>query len=407
MKLKKKLIQKTNILGICFGLIFGFISCKEEAPMYSVPNVNNLYLLQNAQSRSITPENLTGGKAEGGKILPTEGNAKANAAKHGWKANPYIFIEPGEEKTLGEIDGSGIINHIWMTIGRDVDDRLRILRFYWDDETEPSVEVPVGDFFCNAWGPQNTPHINSAPVIVNPLNGLNSFWQMPFKKKCRITMENLDKNRTTLYYQIDYTLCNVPENASYFHAQYRRVKKVPFKKEYVILDNVKGHGHYVGTFLSRGTHAKRWWGEGEVQMFIDGDTDYATIHGTGEEDYFLGSYSYKEYFDKGWSNWEYRPFNTPYSGFYVAKDHYDYEGCFGQYRWHIMDPIRFKYDFKMQIQILGWEEGAQNYLPLQDDVSSVAFWYQTEPHQEFPELPSADELKIKVKEILIHEEEAN
>ena len=128
-----------------------------------------------------------------------------------------------------------------------------------------------------------------------------------------------------------------------------------------------------GTFLSRGTQAKRWWGEGEVEMFIDGDTNHATIHGTGEEDYFLGSYSYKKYFDKGWSNWEYVPFNTPYAGFTVAKEHEGYEGCFGQYRWHIMDPIRFKEDFKMQIQILGWEEGAQNYYPLQDDVSSVGF----------------------------------
>ena len=102
-------------------------------------------------------------------IKATEGNAKANAAKYGWKANPYIFIEPGEEVTLGEIDGSGIINHIWMTIGRNVDDRLRILRFYWDGEKEPSVEVPVGDFFCNAWGSENTTTINSATVMVNPL----------------------------------------------------------------------------------------------------------------------------------------------------------------------------------------------------------------------------------------------
>lgn len=395
MKMKKFSCQIARyFLAAMFGVFVAF-TVKAQNSAYQVPHVNSLYMLQDAESRSITPENLTGGKAQGGKIKATEGNAKANASKHGWKANPYIFIEPGEEVTLGEIDGSGIINHIWMTIGRNVNDRLRILRFYWDGEKEPSVEVPVGDFFCNAWGPENTPHINSIPVVVNPLNGLNSFWQMPFRKKCRITMENLDKNRTTLYYQIDYTLCKVSKKAAYFHAQFRRVKKVPFKKEYVILDNVKGKGHYVGTFLSRGTYAKRWWGEGEVQMFIDGDTDNATIHGTGEEDYFLGSYSYKNYKDNGWHNWEYAPFNSPYSGFYVTKKFYKYRGCFGQYRWHIMDPVRFKKDFKMQIQILGWEENAQNYLPLEDDVSSVAFWYQAEPHNKFPEFPKVEDLKIK------------
>lgn len=395
MHLEKKLSNSIRLFLLLVSFCAINNAVKAQNSGYTVPNISNLYMLSEAESRSITPENLTGGKGEGGRVKATEGNAKANAAKYGWKANPYIFIEPGQEVTLGEIDGSGIINHIWMTIGRGTNDRLRILRFYWDDEEEPSVEVPVGDFFCNAWGPQNVPHINSIPIVVNPLNGLNSFWQMPFRKKCRITMENLDKNRTTLYYQIDYTLCGVPKKAAYFHAQYRRVKKVPFKEEYVILDNVKGQGHYVGTFLSRGTRAKRWWGEGEVQMFIDGDIDHATIHGTGEEDYFLGSYAYKKFSDPGWDNFVYVPFNSAYSGFYEAEDHYDYVGCFGQYRWHLMDPIRFRKDFKMQIQILGWEEGASNYYPLQDDVSSVAFWYQTEPHQKFPELPNKEDLIIK------------
>jgi hypothetical protein len=373
-----------------------FTSCKEEnnQKVY-VPNVNNLYLTSNAQSRSISGENLSGGKGQGGKIKPSEGNAKTNATKHGWKANPYVFVKPNEEKVLADIDGSGVINHIWMTPGRDGNDKLRILKFYWDGEKEPSVEVPLGDFFCNAWNSINQTDINSAVVIVNPLNGFNSFWQMPFKKKCKITLTNLTKSRTTLYYQVDYTLMDLPDNVAYFHAQYRRVKKVPFKKEYVIVDNIKGHGQYVGTFIARGTHSKKWWGEGEVQMFIDGDTDHATYHGTGEEDYFLGSYAYKKFENKGWDKWKYVPYNTAYSGFHVAEHHEGYEGCFGQYRWHIMDPIRFKEDFKIQIQILGWK--GSDYYPLEDDVQSVAFWYQTEPHQPFPKLPNKKTLDVQFK----------
>lgn len=386
--------MKYKIL-ISFVFALMVMACKKQEPesSYVVPGMNNLYMVSDAESRSISPENLTGEKGNGGRISAEEGNAKGAAAKYGWKTNPYIFIEPGEEKTLAEISGSGIINHIWMTPGRRGNDRLRIIRFYWDDETEPSVEVPVGDFFCNAWGSKNQTHINSLPVTVNPLNGFNSFWQMPFRKKCKITMENLTDSRTTLYYQVDYTLAQVPKKAAYFHAQFRRIKEVPFKKEYIIADNIKGKGHYIGTFLSRGTRSNRWWGEGEVQMFIDGDTKYPTINGTGEEDYFLGSYAYKKFFDEGWKNFKYEDYNTPYSGFYQVEHKGEFEGRFGQYRWHIYDPIRFKSDFKIQIQCLGWDDDG-NYFPLEDDVSSVAYWYQQEPHATFPALPSKEVLNI-------------
>ncbi|TKG89648.1 DUF2961 domain-containing protein [Puteibacter caeruleilacunae] len=355
--------------------------------------MDNLFMMSDAETRSISPENITGEKGQGGRISPEEGNAKRAAKKHGWKANPYIFIEPGEEKVLADINGSGIINHIWMTPGRDGNDRLRIIRIYWDGETNPSVEVPVGDFFCNAWGSKNQTNINSLAVCVNPLNGFNCFWQMPFRKQCKITMANLTEKQTTLYYQVDYTVTKVPKNAAYFHAQFNRVKKVPFKKEYIIADNIKGRGQYVGTFLSRGTRSDKWWGEGEVQMFIDGDTDYPTINGTGEEDYFMGSYAYKKFMDNGWKNFRYVDYNTAYAGFHQAEHKGEYVGCFGQYRWHIYDPIRFKSDFKIQIQCLGWDDEG-NYLPLEDDMSSVAFWYQTEPHQQFPELPSKEVLNV-------------
>ncbi len=374
--------------------LFVVSGCSHENNTVLIPGMNSLFLMSDAKTRSISPENLTGEKGQGGRISPEQGNAKRAAQKHGWKTNPYVFIAPGEEKVLAEINDSGIINHIWMTPGRDGNDRLRIIRIYWDGETEPSVEVPVGDFFCNAWGSKNQTDIISLPVCVNPLNGFNCFWQMPFRKQCKITMANLTDSRMTLYYQVDYTLTEVPKNSAYFHAQFHRVKKVQFKKEYIIVDNIQGRGHYVGTFLSRGTRSDRWWGEGEVQIFIDGDTDYPTINGTGEEDYFLGSYAYKKYRDASWKNFEYVNHNTPYSGFYNVEHKGPFVGRFGQYRWHIYDPIRFKSDLKIQIQCLGWDDKG-NYLPLEDDVSSVAFWYQTEPHQKFPKLPSVEVLEVE------------
>lgn len=171
-----------------------------------VPGVKNLYQLSDAKTRSISPENFTGEKGKGGMATLEEGTA-ADAARElgqGWKVNPYIDIQPGETFTLGEINGSGIINHIWMTPVGDY--RQMIFRFYWDDEKEPSIEVPVGDFFAAGWGIMNEPAINSATIAVNPRSGFNSYWQMPFRKKCRITMENLSDKEATLYYQINYSL---------------------------------------------------------------------------------------------------------------------------------------------------------------------------------------------------------
>jgi len=370
-----------------------FSACNTYHVPMAVPGVNNLYLLSDGESRSISPENLSGGKGKGGMLSPEEGNATRASKKYGWKTNPYLFIQPGETRVLAEAEGPGIINHIWLTPARDGNDRLRILRFYWDDETEPSVEVPLGDFFCNAWDHKNQVAINSLPVSVNPLNGFNSFWQMPFRKKFKITLENKADTRTRLFYQVNYTLTEVPKEAAYFHAQFRRLKKVPFQKEYVILDGVQGKGQYVGTFLSRGTYSNRWWGEGEVKFFIDGDEKYPTINTTGEEDYFLGSWGYAS-FDKEGNKQEYTDYNTPYAGFYKTMHNGDAYGRFGQYRWHIYDPVRFQSDLKVTMQVLGWDDDG-NYFPLEDDVSSVAFWYQLEPHQTYPKLPGNEVLRVQ------------
>jgi hypothetical protein len=347
----------------------------------------NIYRLSNAKTFSIGPENLTGEKGKGGMSIQGSASKAARDLGQGWKVNPYVVIEPGKTFTMAEINGSGEIQHIWMTPAGNW--RLSIFRMYWDDETEPSVEVPVGDFFAMGWS--KYARVSSLPICVNPGSAFNSYWPMPFARKARITMENLDTKPMTLYYQVDYAQSQVTKDTGYFHAQFRRVNPLPYKQVYTILDNVKGKGQYVGTYLAWGVHNNGWWGEGEIKFYMDGDKDFPTINGTGTEDYFGGSYNFENQEKK-----QYEEFTSPYSGLVqVLKPDglYQSQQRFGLYRWHIVDPVRFENDLRVTIQALGWQSGGR-YLPLQDDISSVAFWYQTEPHAAFTKLPEKDFLDI-------------
>lgn len=353
--------------------------------------MGNLWRLSDARSRSISAENPTGKK--GGGAMAEEGVASQNA-RHlgkGWKINPWINIGAGKTVTLADIEGPGAIQHIWFTITGI--HRFSILRIYWDDQQEPSVECPVSDFFAAGWGGPFC-QLTSLAVCVNPGSAYNCYWEMPFRKRCRITVENIDQKDVTLYYQIDYTLTQVPEDAAYFHAQFRRVNPVPYKEVYTILDGVKGKGHYVGTHMLWGVNNCGWWGEGEIKFYMDGDGEYPTICGTGTEDYFCGSYN----FDTSVSTpgGGYQTFCTPYAGLsqVVRPDGlYSSQTRFSLYRWHIKDPIRFESDLKVTIQDLGWH-GDFVYLPRRDDLASVAFWYQTLPFEKFPPLPPIEELEI-------------
>lgn len=376
--------MKTALLMV--SLMVGLTSAQ-------LPDLKKLYQLSDAKSRSISPENFSGEKGKGGMATLEEGSA-AKAARNlgqGWKVNPYIRIKPKQTFTLAEIEGPGIINHIWMTPVGDY--RLMILRVYWDDEPEPSVEVPVGDFFAAGWGIKNEPIINSLAVSVNPRSGFNAHWQMPFGKKCKITMENMSDKGATLYYQIDYSLEKIEKNTPYFHAQFRRVNRLPYKEVYTIVDHIKGRGHYVGTYLAHGARKLGWWGEGEIKFYMDGDSEFPTICGTGEEDYFCGSYGYDDREIDG--KMYYTEFSGLYTGFYEVKDEQieGLVGLFGQYRWHVLDPIRFEKDLRITIQSLGWS--AEGYQPLEDDLASVAYWYQLEPHNPFPGLPPRQRLILK------------
>ncbi|HTV81964.1 MAG TPA: glycoside hydrolase family 172 protein [Acidobacteriaceae bacterium] len=347
----------------------------------------NIFQLSNVHTFSISPENPTGAKGAGGMATEGTGTYAARDLGRGWKVSPSVVVQPGQAYTLGQIDGSGEIQHIWMTVTGNW--RMSILRMYWDGESEPSVEVPVGDFFAMGWG--QYAQLSSLAVCVNPGSGFNSYWPMPFRTQAKLTLENLDDKPITVYYQIDYTNGPVPANVGYFHAQFRRVNPVPYKHVYTILDGVTGKGQYVGTYLAFGVHSDGWWGEGEIKFYIDGDKEFPTVNGTGTEDYFGGSYDFEDP-----ATHQYQVFTTPYSGLaQVIKPNglYQAEEKFGLYRWHIADPIRFDHNLRVTIQDLGWQSGGR-YRPRQDDIASVAYWYQTLPHAPFPKLPGKDQLAV-------------
>jgi hypothetical protein len=362
--------------------------------------LGNLSRLSKAQTRSVSPENFTGEKGKA--AMSTDGPALSAARDlgQGWKVSPYVRVPAGETFVMADVKGEGAIQQIWLTPAGTW--RHAILRIYWDGETEPSVECPVGDFFACGWG--QYAQVSSLPVCVNPGSAFNCYWEMPFRKGFKMTIENIaakprtgeapTTNQFTVYYQVNYTLTDVPDDAAYFHAQFRRVNPLPFKDVYTILDGVKGQGHYVGTYMAWGVHNNGWWGEGELKFYMDGDSKFPSIAYTGTEDYFCGSYDFDAKAPDG--SIQYHEFTTPYAGLpqVIRGDgHYQVMQRFGLYRWHIMDPVRFEKDFKVTIQALGWQSGGR-YLPLQDDMASVAFWYQTEPHAKFPKLPERDYLAI-------------
>ncbi|MDQ2751546.1 MAG: DUF2961 domain-containing protein [Bacteroidota bacterium] len=357
-------------------------------------NLSNLYRLSDAKSRSLSPENFTGERGKGGMATTGTGAGPSRELGQTWKVSPSVVIQKKTTFTVADIDGSGAIQHIWMTPTGNW--RYSIIRMYWDGEKEPSVEVPVGDFFCMGWN-QYSP-LQSLAVAVNPGSAFNCYWTMPFRKHCRITMENLDNEDMVLYYQVDYTVAPVPDDAAYFHAQFRRVNPLPYKTDYVIVDSLQGKGQYVGTYLAYGAHTNGWWGEGEIKFFMDGDTKFPTISGTGTEDYFCGSYDFDTHKKTaaGVEVSEYTEFCSPYTGLpqVIRGDgHYNSQQRFGLYRWHITDPIRFDKNLKVTLQDLGWHHDGR-YMPLQDDIATVAYWYQTEPHAPFPKLPGKDELEV-------------
>lgn len=342
-------------------------------------DLSNLYLNRDAESRSLTAENPTGAVGKGAMDDPN-GHGPARELGVGWKVTPCLHLGAGDTATLMDNEGPGVIRHIWITF-QESHYRHLILRIYWDGGDQPSVEAPLGDFMCNAWNTRQ--NILSIPMNVNPSGGMNCYFPMPFRKHARITVENDSPNDLGgFFYTINYTLETVPDDALYFHAQWRRSNPLPYGQEYLMADGIEGRGQYVGTFMAWQQNNAGWWGEGEIKMYLDGDDPHPTICGTGTEDYFGGAWSFGA------------NFSAPYLGFDQVHGRSGEVGArMTLYRFHALDPVYFKKSLRVTMQALGWRSEGR-FLPLQDDISSVVYWYQTLPHAPLPPLPSRNEREV-------------
>ena len=293
----------------------------------------------------------------------------------------FLRLKAGDTAEVCNIEGPGVITHIWITIrADDVNyNRHLILRVWWDDEETPSIEVPIGDFF--AAGNAARADVDSTPIQVSADGkALNSFWPMPFRKRARVTVENQSAGLVdSFYYTIDYEEREtLPKPLATFHGQYRQSYPVVDGQDYVFAE-IEGRGQYVGTVLSWWSCEEGWPGEGDDRFYIDGE-EQASIQGTGTEDYFS-------------SAWGFRVVHRADHGVTVWDGTEEGSRCTA-YRWHIHDPIRFEKSLLATIEHRGWaiRDGKWDGHAHRDDrFSSVALWYQTEPHAAFPALPAAAE----------------
>ena len=383
-------------------LVWSFLS--QSQSLYEMPI--------NPQSGLSSFENPNGVKGNGGKTNKTA------------KGNAFEFIEPGETKNLLDIKGEGTIQRIWLTIDHSAL-KLRSLRlqFFWDGSSKPAVDVPLGDFFVYNLGKQVA--FQSALFSSGEGRSYNCYIPMPFKRAVKVLLINEGKERVKLYYDIDFLLHKLPSNALYFHAYWNRQASGQLGDDYVLLPKVEGKGRFLGISVGLNTdtsYSKSWWGEGEVKMYLDGDSKYPTINGTGAEDY-IGS------------AWGLGTFINQYQGCTIANDS---TGQFCFYRWHIPDAIYFNKDIKVAIQqIGGWmkedmkklyqrganfkavtvdgprfvrlldmdkpplltdpnfPEGWVNFYRI-DDYSSVSYFYLDKPASSLPALPS---LAVRIKAV--------
>ena len=298
---------------------------------------------------------------------PTGAHSGGSRGKDCEKLRPCIQLEPGETVTLCETEGPGMLTHMWFTgyVGHSF-----VLRVYWDGNERPSIEAPISAFFGCAYDENfkdrdgRYPVLNSAPILVAPGRGFNCFWEMPFRRHCRVTMENRGAEAQTLFYMIEGWRGEIPATAGYFHAFYRQEHPVQKGRAYTVVD-------------------------GEPKMYVDGG-EYPTINYTGTEDYFCGSYG----FGNDILLKRYQTFSGLYAGLYAitgndSGEMYNGQQRFMLYRFHIQDPVYFGSSFKMTMDNLGWTG------PRYDDYTSVAFWYQQEPCALPGRLPEDGELVMR------------
>ncbi|MEJ0102176.1 MAG: glycoside hydrolase family 172 protein [Bacteroidota bacterium] len=284
-------------------------------------------LLSNTKSRLSSFENPNGVKGNGGKTNKTA------------KGNAFEWMQPGETKTLLNVNGEGTIQRIWLTIDQNpVKLRSLRLQLFWDGEPKPAVDVPLGDFFCNNLGKRIA--FQSALFSSGEGRSFNCYIPMPFRKGAKVLLVNEGKETVMLFYDLDFVLGKLPADALYFHAYWTRQNSNKAGDDFVMLPKVNGKGRFLGVSVglnSDSTYGKTWWGEGEVKMYMDGDTQYPTINGTGSEDY-IGS------------AWGLGTFTNLYQGCTLASDSLRQ---YVFYRLHIPDAIYFNSDIKVVIQQIG------------------------------------------------------
>jgi len=307
-----------------------------------------------------------------------------------------VGVEPGKSATILEVSGAGVVTHLWFTISSSDPHHLKnlVLRAWWDGEASPSIEAPIGDFFGLGLGEYFV--YQSALLAVASVKALNSYFQMPFAKGAKMTVTNEGAIKTdSLYFAVDYvTMAEIPADLGRFHAQYRQaapckgivdnwqvnwdksvndLKNLDGKDNYVFLE-AAGRGHFVGVTHAVLQNQEGWFGEGDDMIFIDGDT-LPTIQGTGTEDYYNGAWDFAS-----------QPFAFEHNGAPLIRNDEKLGGRYCLYRWHTESPIPFEKSIRVTI-----EHGHGN--SRSDDFYSVAYWYQTEPHAQFPALPApADRL---------------
>ena len=283
-------------------------------------------------ARATSFENLSGARGAGGQ-------------EHGGrKGAPNRQLEPGERVVLADIEGTGVIRHIWMTFLPTRPERMRslYLEVFYDGADEPSISVPCLDFFGMPHGRPVAYH--SALTAANEGRGFNSYVPMPFRRGVRVELVNGSPNKAILYYQVDYTLQpSLPEAMGYLHATFRRDNPTVQRRDFVITEGLQGPGRFLGCNVGvRIIDAGAWYGEGEVKVYRDGDDEYPTICGTGLEDY-VGS------------AWGMGAHSAPYGGApLVVGEHGEVDPDFVSfYRWHVLDPIMFERDLRVTIQQIG------------------------------------------------------
>lgn len=330
----------------------------------------DIALRSSLTSRSISAENPTGGAGAGARAVVGNSAVHARDLGEGWKVSPNVTLTAGTETCIADIRGSGLLQHLWMAVRPEYFRRL-VIRFYWDDRTDASIAVPIGDFFCLGWD-AFTP-FSSKFVVAAPYCGLNAYWPMPFRAAARVTVENLWHEDVKLFYSLDYGLGAVPDDAMYLHATWRR-SPVVIDGIHVLMD-VSASGKYVGTYMAVGVAHPGWWGEGEFKFFLDGDDDYPTIVGTGTEDFFGGAWDFVM------PDRRYREFASSLCGLpqvLVPDGLFASQTRFGMYRWHESDGVNFSSSLRVVVQNLGWMPDGR-YLLRRDDVATTAFWYSGSP----------------------------